>query len=116
VIREVIRFRLPLGPRTDEFLKLLGEVHAGMKELGVEPGRRWTTLAGERVVIVEREFLSLAAYEADDERFHGGPEFMALWRRMEACALSMDVELWESRGSDSHGVNTSQAAARVGVP
>jgi len=97
VIREVIRFRLPLGEKTDEFIGLLREVHAAMTDLGVEAGVVSTTLTGERVVIVERSFESLAAYEADDAKFHGGKDFMALWRRMEACALSMDVELWRTR-------------------
>jgi hypothetical protein len=95
VIREITRFRLPLGPGTDEFIGLLREVHAAMRELGVEPGDVWTTLAGEREVIIERSFESLAAYEADDAQFHGGADFMVLWRRMEACALSMDVQLWQ---------------------
>jgi hypothetical protein len=103
VIREVIRFRLPLGPKTDEFTVLLREVHAAMTDLGVEPGDVWTTLSGARVVIVERSFESLAAYEADDAKFHGGKDFMALWRRMEECALSMDVELWQGRPMTAGG-------------
>ena len=47
--------------------------------------------------MVEREFESLAAYEADDAAFHGGEEFMALWRLMESFAESMEVMLWQTR-------------------
>lgn len=48
-----------------------------------------------RVVILEREFPSLAAYEADDDAFHGDADLMAAWRAMEALARSMRVELWD---------------------
>jgi len=47
--------------------------------------------------MIEREFDSLAAYEADDRAFHAGEEFMALRRRMEACAESMESQLWQTR-------------------
>ena len=49
------------------------------------------------MVLFEREFDSLAAYEVDDAAFHGGEEFMALWRRMESCAESMETTLWQTR-------------------
>jgi hypothetical protein len=97
MVKEVIYFRLPLGPGTDEFLSLYREVRAEMERLGVEPGVAWTTVSGARMVVVEREFESLAAYEADDASFHGGEDFMALWRRMEACAESMETEIWQTR-------------------
>lgn len=96
MVKEVVRFKLPLGSRTDEFQALLGEVTAAMRELGVNPGVRWNTMSGVREVVIEREFASLAQYEADDAAFHGGKEFMTLWRRMEACAESMAVELWQN--------------------
>lgn len=96
MVKEVVRFKLPLGSRTDEFVALLREVTAAMAELGVNPGVRWDPLSGVREVVIEREFASLAQYEADDAAFHGGKEFMAMWRRMEACAESMTVELWQS--------------------
>ena len=96
MVKEMIWFRLPLGARTDEFLVLYREVRAAMEKLGVNVGVAWTTVSGTRTVMVEREFDSLAAYEADDRAFHGGEEFMALWRRMEACADSMESQLWQS--------------------
>lgn len=96
MIREVTRFRLRLGPPTDEFLALYREVRDAMIAVGVKPGVVWTTLTGERAFIIEREFDSLAEYEIDDGAFHAGEEFMALWRRMEATAESMDVELWQT--------------------
>jgi hypothetical protein len=97
VIKEVVLFRLPLGPRTDEFAVLHRQVRAAMEAQGVNPGVAWTTIAGTRVFMIEREFESLAAYEADDAAFHGGEEFMALWRKMEACAESMESQLWQTR-------------------
>lgn len=68
-----------------------------MEKLGVNPGASWTTTAGTRMLMVEREFESLAAYEADDEAFHAGAEFMSLWRQMEGCAESMESTLWQTR-------------------
>ena len=68
-----------------------------MSASGVEPGIPWSQLTGGREVVVEREFDSLAQYETDDAAFHRGEEFMALWRRMESAAISMTVELWQTR-------------------
>jgi hypothetical protein len=99
VVKEVIRFRLALGARTNEFLALYQQVCEAMEALGVEPGVAWATMTGTRTLVIEREFDSLAQYEADDAAFHGGEEFMALWRRMEATAESMEVELLQKRGS-----------------
>ena len=96
MVKEVVRFRLPLGPRTDEFLAVFREVVAAMGELGVNPGVRWSALTGGREVMVEREFESLAQYEADDSAFHAGKDFMALWRRLEVLADSMEVEIWRN--------------------
>jgi hypothetical protein len=98
VIKEVVLFRLPLGPRTDEFVALYRQVRATMEANGVNPGVAWTTTAGTRSFMIEREFDSLAAFEADDAVFHGGETFMALWRRMEACAESMESQLWQTAG------------------
>lgn len=96
MIREVIIFKLPLGPDTDRFKELFREVRTSMRAIGVEPGQTWGPLTGEaRIIIVERQFPSLAAYEADDQAFHADASFMALWRSMEALAVSMTVELWE---------------------
>jgi hypothetical protein len=99
MIKEVVRFKLRLGAATDEFRSLYGEVRTSMVELGVNPGIAWFTAAGQRELIVEREFNSLADYERDDRDFHAGADFMALWRRMEALAESMDVELWQTSSS-----------------
>jgi hypothetical protein len=41
----------------------------------------------------------MAAYEKDDQAFHGDDEFMSQWRAMEECAASMRVELWQG-GAD----------------
>jgi hypothetical protein len=68
-----------------------------MEANGVNPGVAWTTTAGSRVFMIEWEFDSLAAFEADDAAFHGGAEFMALWRRLETCAESMESQLWQTR-------------------
>jgi len=38
MIKEVIRFRLGLGPQTDEFLSRYRQVRTAMTALGVEPG------------------------------------------------------------------------------
>jgi hypothetical protein len=97
MVKETIVFRLPLGPRTDEFLTLYREVREEMEKLGVSAGVSWSITAGTRMFMIEREFDSLAAYEADDAAFHGGEEFMALWRRMEGCADSMETTLWQTR-------------------
>lgn len=97
MVKELIVFRLPLGEKTDEFNTLFRQVQEEMRKLGVNPGVRWNTVAGSRMAVVEREFESLAAYEADDEAFHAGKDFMALWRRMEACAESMEAMLWQTR-------------------
>lgn len=100
-VREYVIFRLRLGAETDAFKDAFLKVRAAMREIGVEPGRTWGPLTGEaREIILEREFESLAAYEADDAAFHGDPEFMALWRRMESHAASMRVELWEGPAWD----------------
>jgi len=99
MVKELILFRLPLGEKTDEFNALFRQVQEEMEKLGVKPGVRWGTVAGSRTAIIEREFDSLAEYEADDAAFHGGKEFMALWRRMEACADSMEVLLWQTQRS-----------------
>ncbi len=96
VIKEIVRFELPLGSRTDEFVKLHREVTEAMLGLGLDPGVRWTTVSGRREVIMEREFSSLADYEAKEAAFHAGADFMSLWRRMEACADSMEVELLQN--------------------
>ena len=96
MIKEVIRFRLGLGPQTDEFLSRYREVRTAMTALGVEPGIAWTTVAGRRQLIVEREFDTLASYEADDAAFHGGEEFIALWRKLESTAESMEAEIWKT--------------------
>ena len=74
MIKEVIRFRLPLGPATDEFTRLLREVMEAMGALGVEPGISWIPLTDSWEVVLEREFDSLAQYEADDSAFHRGEE------------------------------------------
>ncbi len=58
MIKEVIRFRLRLGPQTDEFLARYREVATAMKALAVEPGIAWTAVAGQRQLIVRtRAFL-----------------------------------------------------------
>jgi hypothetical protein len=49
-----------------------------------------------RTVIVEREFESLAADEADDAWFHDFKEFMRLWRAMEGTLRAMRVEVWQN--------------------
>ncbi len=96
MIREIIIFKVPLGRDTYRFKALFREVRQRMREIGVEPGRTWGSLTGEgRDIIVEREFASLAAYEADDEAFHADADFMALWRSMEELAISMTVHLWQ---------------------
>ena len=98
-VREVIVFRLRLGPETEAFKQCFAQVRAAMREIGVEPGRVWHNMHGTgRDVRVEREFPSLAAYELDDENFHAGPEFMALWREMESHVESMTVELYQAGG------------------
>jgi hypothetical protein len=108
VIKEIVLFHLPLGPRTDEFTALYRQVREAMDANGVNPGVAWTTTAGTRIFMIEREFDSLAAYEADDAAFHGGEVFMALWRRMEACAKSMESQLWHT-GSDRAQVEVIRA-------
>jgi len=45
---------------------------------------------------VEREFDTLASCEADDAAFHGGEEFIALWRKLESTAESMEAEIWKT--------------------
>ena len=45
---------------------------------------------------MEREFDTLASYEADDAAFHGGEEFIALWRKLESTAESMEAEIWKT--------------------
>ena len=45
---------------------------------------------------MEREFDTLASYEADDAAFHGGGEFIALWRKLESTAESMEAEIWKT--------------------
>ncbi|MFM7063985.1 MAG: hypothetical protein ACKO04_10915, partial [Actinomycetes bacterium] len=73
------------------------EVQAAMQEIGVAPGRVWHPMTGTaRTVVVEREFESLAAYEADDEAFHAADGFMTLWRTMESYLDGMAVEVWQS--------------------
>jgi len=109
MVKEMIVFRLPLGPKTDEFVALYRQVAEEMEKLGLSVGVAWTATAGVRMVMVEREFDSLAAYEADDAAFHGGAEFMALWRRMEGCAESMETTLWQTR-------RTSDEVAALRVP
>jgi hypothetical protein len=101
MVKETIIFWLPLGARTDEFLALYRQVRDEMEKLGLSAGVSWTATAGTRKLMVEREFDSLAAYEADDAAFHGQEKFTALWRRMESCAESMETTLWQTpRTSD----------------
>lgn len=97
MIRESIYFKLRLGPDTNSFFAALKDVQRMMRDLGVEPGRRWNNVAGDgRWVLIEREFPSLAAYEEDDRNFHAGEEFMAKWREMESYAEQLRVELWQA--------------------
>jgi len=72
-------------------------VREEQEKLGINPGVSWATAFGTRILMIEREFGSLAAYGADDRAFHAGEEFMALCRRMEACAESMESQLWQTR-------------------
>lgn len=96
MMRELIFFELRLGPDSDRFSALFKQVKAAMAAIGVVVGRSWGNAAGTgRIVVLEREFESMAAYEADDERFHEAREFMALWREMETCLVSMRVEIWQ---------------------
>jgi hypothetical protein len=96
MIRELIHFELQLGPATDRFRTLFGQVRERMQQAGVEPGIVWTNLTGNaRYIIVERNFDSLAQYEQDDAAFHGDGELMQTWRAMEECLLSMRVDLWQ---------------------
>jgi hypothetical protein len=96
MVRELIFFTLRLGPDTDAFVDRFEQVQRRMAEMRVVVGRTWYPATGEgRQLVVEREFTSLAAYEQDDERFHGGAEFMSLWREMEALAVQMRVEIWQ---------------------
>jgi hypothetical protein len=67
-----------------------------MKALGVEPGIAWAAVAGQRQLIVEREFDTLASHEADDAAFHGGEESMAPWRKLESTAESTEAEIWQT--------------------
>jgi hypothetical protein len=100
MIRELILFELRLGSETDRFKARLRDVQASMRRLGVEPGRNWWNVTGQaRWLVVEREFPSMAAYEKDDQAFHGDDEFMTQWRAMEECAASMRVELWQGGAS-----------------
>ncbi len=95
MVRELIYFDLHLGPESDRFRDLFNEVREGMRELGVVVGRRWVPMTGPlRTVIMEREFESMAAYEADDERFHSSKAFMAKWRELEAASKAIRVEVW----------------------
>lgn len=96
MVRELIFFELRLGSGTEEFNAAFRAVREAMAELGVVVGRTWSPMTGEvRTRILEREFESLAAYEADDAKFHGATEFMALWRAMESTAKSIRVEVWQ---------------------
>lgn len=97
VVKEIIWFRLPLGAKTDEFLALYRQVREEQQRHGINPGVWWSAAFGTRVLMIEREFDSLAAYEADDRAFHAGEELMTLWRQMEACAESMESQLWQTR-------------------
>ncbi len=95
MIRELIYFDLRLGPDSDRFRALFEEVRRDMADLGVVVGRSWSPMTGRlRTRIMEREFESLAAYEADDERFHSSPEFMAKWRELESLVREIRVEVW----------------------
>lgn len=97
MVRELIFMDLRLGPDTDRWKEAFAEVQDAMRRIGVEPGRMWHPMTGSgRTVVIEREFESLAAYEADDERFHDATDFMALWRTMEALLDRMRVEVWQS--------------------
>jgi len=115
VIKEIVRFKLPLGSGTDDFVKLHREVTDAMLGLGLDPGVRWTTISGRREVIMEREFSSLADYEAKEAAFHAGADFMSLWRRMEACADSMEVELLQN-GLDPAEIQSQRARGDQAVP
>lgn len=97
MVKEMIVFRLPLATKTDDFFALYRQVAEEMEKLGAKVGVSWTATAGTQMFMVERGFDSLAAYEGDDAAFHGGAEFMALWRRMEGCAESMETTLWQTR-------------------
>lgn len=97
MIRESIYFKLRLGTETNKFFAALKEVQRMMRDLGVEPGRRWNSVTGDgRWVLIEREFASLAAYEEDDRNFHAGEEFMSKWREMKSYADQLRVELWQA--------------------
>jgi len=96
VIRELVHFKLQLGPETDRFREAQRAVISAMERIGVQPGTAWFPLTGDdRWVVMEREFDSLAVYEKDDAAFHGDKEFMRLWREMEGHAETMRVELWQ---------------------
>jgi hypothetical protein len=96
MMRELIFFELRLGPDSDRFSTLFKQVKEAMTDVGVVVGRSWGNATGVgRIVVLEREFDSMAAYEADDERFHDARAFMALWREMETCLVSMRVEIWQ---------------------
>ncbi len=95
MVRELIYFDKRLGPDSDRFNALFKEVKAKMGELGVVVGRTWSPMTGQlRTLIMEREFESLAAYEADDALFHSSPEFMAKWRELESLVRGIRVEVW----------------------
>lgn len=102
MIRELVYFEVGVGPETERFKAAYRVVREGMAALGVVMGRTWWPGTGVmRTAIMEREFESLAAYEADDERFHSSREFMASWRELEATVREMRVELWSLAASDA---------------
>lgn len=97
MVRELIFFDLKLGQGTEDFNKVFKQVKEEMAAIGVVVGTTWGYMTGEvRTMILEREFESLAAYEADDAKFHGAKEFMRLWREMEDTLKGMRVEVWQN--------------------
>jgi len=92
-------------------LERLQQVQGEMDALGVNRGVLWATITGSRTVMVEREFDSLSAYETDDAAFHGSAEFMALWRRMEELAESMDTQLWRTRHRSADSATLSDESS-----
>jgi hypothetical protein len=63
VVKENIPSRLPLGAKTDEFLALCRQVREEQQKRGISPGVSCSTAFGTRILMIERELDSLAAYD-----------------------------------------------------
>src|SRR5207244_10222091 len=65
-----------------EFVDLVVEINALLRDRGLAPFKAWTPTVGRgNDIVLESEYPDLAAFERESESFNSDPELMKVWRR-----------------------------------